>query len=144
MIEEGAKDVILGTPVAVIVHKKEHIALFADFSPASKSAAPAAPKAAAAGTPAPEAAKAAPAHAAEETDSFKGRVFASPRARREALDKGIDIAKVKGTGPGGRIIHEDVAAFKQEAPAPKASSSSAPAKSMAPTAVASFIDIPTT
>lgn len=45
-------------------------------------------------------------------DSFKGRVFASPRARREALDKGIDIASIKGTGPGGRVVFEDVASFK--------------------------------
>ncbi|OPF89914.1 pyruvate dehydrogenase complex dihydrolipoamide acetyltransferase [Rhodopseudomonas palustris] len=37
-----------------------------------------------------------------------GRVFASPLARRLAKDAGIDIARVTGTGPHGRVIARDV------------------------------------
>ena len=37
-----------------------------------------------------------------------GRVFASPLARRLAEEKGIDIARVKGSGPEGRITKRDV------------------------------------
>jgi pyruvate dehydrogenase E2 component (dihydrolipoamide acetyltransferase) len=36
------------------------------------------------------------------------RAVASPAARRLALDRNVDLAGVKGTGPGGRITREDV------------------------------------
>ncbi len=39
-----------------------------------------------------------------------GRVFASPRAKVSAETKGLDLAGIKGTGPGARIIDRDVAA----------------------------------
>jgi pyruvate dehydrogenase E2 component (dihydrolipoyllysine-residue acetyltransferase) len=44
-----------------------------------------------------------------------GRVFASPLARRIAVDKGIDLRQVKGTGPGGRIVQKDVEEFSPAA-----------------------------
>ena len=44
-----------------------------------------------------------------------GQVRASPIARRLAQEKGIDLALVTGTGPGGRITEADVQAY--EAPA---------------------------
>jgi pyruvate dehydrogenase E2 component (dihydrolipoamide acetyltransferase) len=37
-----------------------------------------------------------------------GRVLASPNARRVAAERGIPIAAVRGTGPNGRIVSEDV------------------------------------
>ncbi|MGF1632299.1 MAG: dihydrolipoamide acetyltransferase family protein [Phycisphaerae bacterium] len=40
-----------------------------------------------------------------------GRVKASPLARRMAENEGIDIARIDGTGPGGRIVQKDVLAF---------------------------------
>jgi pyruvate/2-oxoglutarate dehydrogenase complex dihydrolipoamide acyltransferase (E2) component len=49
-----------------------------------------------------------------------GRLFVSPNARRVAGERGIDIARLNGTGPGGRIITADVldAAAAPAAPAP--------------------------
>ena len=44
-----------------------------------------------------------------------GRIFASPLARRIAADKGIDLAQLKGTGPGGRIVQSDVLSAKPNA-----------------------------
>jgi len=38
------------------------------------------------------------------------RVFASPRARKLAAEHGIDLTRLKGTGPGGRIVEQDVRA----------------------------------
>lgn len=38
----------------------------------------------------------------------KGRIFASPRARKAAREQGIDLAAVTGTGPNGRIVEQDV------------------------------------
>ena len=53
-----------------------------------------------------------------------GRLFASPNARRVAAERAIDIARLNGTGPSGRIITADVleaasaAAGLRAAPAP--------------------------
>jgi len=47
------------------------------------------------------------------------RVVASPAARRLAQEHGLDLVKLKGTGPGGRISREDVlAAVGQQQPSP--------------------------
>ncbi|MFI6935347.1 2-oxo acid dehydrogenase subunit E2 [Streptomyces sp. NPDC050287] len=37
-----------------------------------------------------------------------GRLLASPNARRVASEAGVDLTAVRGTGPGGRIVSEDV------------------------------------
>ena len=43
-----------------------------------------------------------------QTMSDDGRIKASPLARRIAEDKGIDLSRVQGSGPGGRIVKSDV------------------------------------
>jgi pyruvate dehydrogenase E2 component (dihydrolipoamide acetyltransferase) len=48
-----------------------------------------------------------------------GRVFASPIARKLARERGIDFTTLSGTGPGGRIVRDDVLAAAS-APAPSA------------------------
>jgi pyruvate dehydrogenase E2 component (dihydrolipoamide acetyltransferase) len=48
---------------------------------------------------------AAPAVAARASD---GRILASPNARRVAAQAGLAIEQIRGTGPGGRIVSEDV------------------------------------
>ena len=69
--------------------------------------------------------KAAPARKPQpETD----RIKASPLARKIAAEKGIDLTNVKGTGPGGRIVKEDVeAAVSAEARSTAAPKAKAPA-----------------
>jgi pyruvate dehydrogenase E2 component (dihydrolipoamide acetyltransferase) len=42
------------------------------------------------------------------------RAFASPAARRLAQEHGVDLARLKGTGPGGRITREDVLAVAKQ------------------------------
>jgi len=54
-----------------------------------------------------------------------GRIFASPLAKRIATEKGIDLSRIKGSGPNGRIVKADVETAKPgvppaTAPAPKA------------------------
>ncbi len=47
------------------------------------------------------------------------RIFATPIARQMASEAGIDLADIDGTGPGGRIVKEDIAQFVASgAPAP--------------------------
>jgi pyruvate dehydrogenase E2 component (dihydrolipoamide acetyltransferase) len=43
--------------------------------------------------------------------SGDGKVVASPAARRIAREKGVELAQVPGTGPGGRVQGFDVAAY---------------------------------
>jgi pyruvate dehydrogenase E2 component (dihydrolipoamide acetyltransferase) len=41
----------------------------------------------------------------------RGRVKSSPLARKIAAAAGVDLGRIKGTGPGGRVIRSDVDAF---------------------------------
>ncbi|MBB5192522.1 pyruvate dehydrogenase E2 component (dihydrolipoamide acetyltransferase) [Silvimonas terrae] len=87
------------------------------------SAAGAAPAPVAAPAPAPQAAPApapavaapAPAPVASASVKFDEEGFrkahASPSVRSFARDLGVDLSKVKGTGPKGRILHEDVRGY---------------------------------
>lgn len=42
------------------------------------------------------------------SEAIEGRIKASPLARKLAKEQGLDITTVKGTGPGGRIVKEDL------------------------------------
>ena len=104
----------VGAPIAVIAEEGESVP--ADYAPkagaqpaeapADKPAAPApvsqpaAPEAKP--SPAPQPQAAAPAPAAGR------RVKASPLARRLAKQKGINLAAIAGSGPGGRITRADI------------------------------------
>jgi pyruvate dehydrogenase E2 component (dihydrolipoamide acetyltransferase) len=44
----------------------------------------------------------------DQTVTTNGRIKASPLARRLARERGIDLASLRGTGPEGRIVAEDV------------------------------------
>lgn len=48
------------------------------------------------------------------TTKTKGPVRASPVARRIAKEKGIDLALVNGTGPGGRIVEKDLIDYESQ------------------------------
>jgi pyruvate dehydrogenase E2 component (dihydrolipoyllysine-residue acetyltransferase) len=86
---------------------------------APDSEAPATDEATDEGEPATAAAEPAPAPAA--ADGGDGRVKASPLARRIARERGVDLATLSGSGPGGRIIKADVeGAGAAPAPAPAA------------------------
>lgn len=67
------------------------------------------------------------------TSSENGRVIASPLAKKMASDKGIDIALVKGSGEGGRIIKRDVETFDPASVKPAAApATAAPVAAVAP------------
>ena len=86
--------------------------------------------------PAPQPARApAPAAAAPATaETASDRVKASPVARRLAREQGVDLHAITGTGPGGRIVKEDVerAAQTPAAPPPAPAQTPAPAPAPAP------------
>jgi pyruvate dehydrogenase E2 component (dihydrolipoamide acetyltransferase) len=102
-------------------------------APAPEAKKEAAPPPAAPATPAP-AAKA-PEPEAEPENGDQGRVRSSPLVRKIAKENNVDLAKVPGTGLGGRITKEDIEAFIAKhaggapAAAPAAPAPAAPALS---------------
>jgi pyruvate dehydrogenase E2 component (dihydrolipoamide acetyltransferase) len=71
-------------------------------------------------------------HGAFSANGQANRVFASPLARRLAKDAGIDLGRVSGSGPHGRVIARDIASAKEgkglraPAAAPSATGTSPP------------------
>lgn len=126
VVEEG-QTVPVGEPMLVIGDPGETVdvaALTGKAAAAPATGASARPAAA----PAPASAPAADAPAAPAT-----KVIASPVARNMAATANIDLARITGTGPNGRIVKRDVTAFLKAAPAPAAAApASAPAPKTAP------------
>ncbi len=96
LVAAGTAGVKVNTPIAVIVEEGE-----------SLSTAPKAAAVVAAPVAAPVAV-ASPIVATAAAKAQGARVFASPLARRIALEKGLDLAAVAGSGPHGRIVKADV------------------------------------
>jgi pyruvate dehydrogenase E2 component (dihydrolipoamide acetyltransferase) len=89
LLQDGAPDVAVGSPVGVLVDDKADVPAFADYvPPAAGGAAPAAAPAAPAAAPAPAAAKTAPTAPAPAPVARPAgqRVFASPLARAMARE----------------------------------------------------------
>jgi len=110
LVDKGAKVPVL-TTVGIIAEAGEDIsALLAKGAPSQAAAAPAAAPAQAAPQPQPAPAQAPAPEPAPAPQPIAGRerIFASPRARRVAEEKGIDLAFVAGSGPNGRIIEKDI------------------------------------
>ncbi len=128
LVAEGTGGVKVNAPIAVLLDEGEKM------GDAPAKAAPVASVAAA-----PVAVAAAPVAAAPAPVAAGVRVFASPLARRIAAEKGLDLTKVQGSGPHGRIVKADVEGAKPvaatAAPAAAAPTASAPAASM-PTGMA--------
>ena len=99
----------VGQLIAVIAEADEDIS-------ALLRAAPTAPAAGAPAPPKVESKAAAPAAPAAVTPAAPpaeaGWVPASPIARRMAREAHLDLAQVKGSGPGGRILERDVEAYQ--------------------------------
>ncbi|MEM6336722.1 MAG: dihydrolipoamide acetyltransferase family protein [Bacteroidota bacterium] len=95
-----------------------------------------------AATPAPAPAEAAPEEEAPApappapVSEEGGRIKASPLARRMAQERGLDLSRIAGSGPDGRIVKRDVEAVGEgqpAAPAPQAPpTQGAPAPQVAP------------
>jgi pyruvate dehydrogenase E2 component (dihydrolipoamide acetyltransferase) len=135
-VKEGDR-VSVGTLIAFIQGKGETVPAGLSASSTQAPAAPArkaapAASASAPAAPAPAAAPAAPQAepAPAAAPHVNGRVKASPLAKKLAAEKGVDLSRVTGTGPGGRITEKDVqSALTTPAPAAQ---TKAPAPAPAP------------
>lgn len=109
VVPEGASGVKVDTVIALLAVNGEDVkSLGAAGQAASSASKSAAPAAASAPAPAPVAAPA-PSPAPVQRGEG-GRIFASPLARRIAKEMNVDLARVAGSGPNGRIIKSDVEA----------------------------------
>jgi len=145
LVPEGTADVPVNDVIAILAGDGEDVKAAASGGGAAKAEAkaPAAPAAKADAQPAapiapPAAPAPQPASAAVPAAQPSGnRIFSSPLARRLAKDAGIELSRIDGTGPHGRVIARDVEAaksgqgLKAPAPAPGAALAAA-APSIAP------------
>lgn len=134
---QAGQEVEVGAPIAVLLAAGEAAAdvqalLQAAGAVAAAPAAETAP--AVSGTPAPAAAGT-PAVAPAGGD----RLRASPLARRLAAQRGVDLSRLQGSGPGGRIVKIDVERAQAVAPAP-APVAAPPAA--APAGASAFTEVP--
>ena len=125
LIAAGTEDVLVNTPIAVILGEGEKMgAAPASPSPVAAKAAPPSPaRGEGSQSVAPSPSPLAGEGGAHRAPGEGSRVFASPLARRMAKDKGLDIATLLGSGPHGRIVLKDVENARQvaaPAAAPKA------------------------
>lgn len=135
----AGQEVEVGAPIAVLLAAGEAAADVQALLQAAGAVATA-PAAAAAsavpGTPAP----------AATTDQTSGdRLRASPLARRLAAQRGVDLSRLQGSGPGGRIVKIDVERAQAAAPAPAPASApvaAAPAAAPAGSGASAFTEVP--
>ena len=69
---------------------------------------------------------------AEEEALPQDRARISPIARRMARERGIDLAQLRGSGPGGRIVRADVENYRAPEPEPTPALPAAPQRTAPP------------
>jgi pyruvate dehydrogenase E2 component (dihydrolipoamide acetyltransferase) len=154
VVPEGTQDVPVNALIAVLAGEGEDVKAAASAAKSAPALAPAAAKApekkaeAPASSPqvspargegvppsSPRAPSTSPPVGEGAKASAGNRIFSSPLARRLAKEAGVDLARVQGSGPHGRVIARDIDAAKSgkglRAPggAPAAAGAVAPAMS---------------
>lgn len=104
LVDAGTEGVKVNTPIAVLLEDGENADATVKSKPTKKAETP---KEEPQETK-PEAKKIPEEAPARSKNSSGERIFASPLARRIAKDKGLDLSKISGSGPKGRIIKSDV------------------------------------
>ncbi|MCB8965400.1 MAG: 2-oxo acid dehydrogenase subunit E2 [Ardenticatenaceae bacterium] len=135
LLEEAGKVVPIGANLAIVGKPGEDVSALLE----GKAPTAAKPQPAVATSESAAAAPASVDKAAQENTAvsaeFPGGIKATPIARRLATERGVDLAQVNGTGPGGRVRRADVEAFVAQ-PAPvTAVSTPTPPPAPAPTPV---------
>jgi pyruvate dehydrogenase E2 component (dihydrolipoamide acetyltransferase) len=137
LVPEGAQGVKVNDVIAVLLEEGESPGDIkaSAAAPAPKAAPAPAPKgdgAAKAEAPKPAAAPAPAAPAPTQAAASGNRIFASPLAKRLAQQHGLDLSRIVGSGPYGRVVKSDI-----EKAAASGTAKAAPAGAKAPPAVPS-------
>ena len=120
IVPEGAQGIKVNQPIAVLLEEGEDASAIGDVAavPQPAGAGPAALQPAPPPVDAPKAAVVPAPQTGNGHDA--SRIFASPLARRMAVQAGLDLAVIKGSGPQGRIVKADIDAALAHGPAPAA------------------------
>ena len=118
VVPAGTADVPVNQIIAVLAGEGEDVKAASSSAASAPAAKPQAQAAAPAAAPAPavaQAPKAAPALAQSAMSTPApthdgSRVFSSPLARRLAKNAGIEVSRIQGSGPHGRVVARDVEA----------------------------------
>ena len=148
VVPEGTQDVAVNAVIAVLAGEGEDVkaaASGAKAAPAPKQAEapkPAAPPKAAAPAPQPAPLPRPSAASAPQPAPSSGsnRTFSSPLARRLAKEAGIDLQRVQGSGPHGRVIARDIDAAKSGKGLRATGAAPSPAAGPAPTIAPALSD----
>lgn len=149
VVNEG-ESAPVGAAIGILAETEDEIAeARAKAAAQSSSAAPTAEESAPAATKVEASAPApAPAPTATVAPATPGKVAATPFAKKLAKQHKVDINKLAGTGPFGRITPEDIEKAAGITPTPKASVAATAAPAVAapaaaqPKAASSFPEIP--
>jgi pyruvate dehydrogenase E2 component (dihydrolipoamide acetyltransferase) len=133
VVPEGTQDVAVNAVIAVLAGEGEDVKAAAASVPQKSTAKESAPHPAPSAPPSPKgggmsapaalpnpsprsgeggAAKAAPGGVPSSRAEGANRIFSSPLARRLAKEANIDLTRVQGSGPHGRVIARDIDAAK--------------------------------
>ena len=121
LVAEGTANVKVNSAIAILLEEGDAADATAVLAQTTEATATPTPATSTANATAPNETPSVAPTAVSSNDGT--RIFASPLARRIAADQGLDLAKITGSGPKGRIVKADVSA----APATAAISAAAPA-----------------
>jgi len=111
LVAAGTENVAVNAPIALLLEDGEDVKSLEGFKLAVSSKQKAEEKEEVVATPAPSPITLPP------SPTPAGRIKASPLAKRLAAEKGIDLARVQGSGPHGRIVKADLDKAPVGAPA---------------------------
>ncbi len=104
IISEGAQDVAVNSVIAILAQKGEDVVLASQMIVEKSNESVVFPLKEEPSIPNTQI------HHATQTDS--NRIIASPLAKRIAKNNGIDLTKIQGSGPRGRIVKADIENYK--------------------------------
>ncbi|MBO9508681.1 pyruvate dehydrogenase complex dihydrolipoamide acetyltransferase [Thalassospira sp. A3_1] len=125
LVSEGSEGVAVNEVIALLLEEGEDASALDGADTSAASTGGAAPAAEAPKQEEKSKSDAAPAKGQAPAAPVSGgdRVKASPLARRIAANEGVDLGKVEGSGPRGRVVKRDVEAVMSSKPADKAAAS---------------------
>jgi len=128
LVPDGTEGVKVNQPIGLLLEDGEDASALESAASAAVESAPAAatatpPRASTPEATAPASSPSAPA----PKGAGGGRIFASPLARRLAAEAGLDLSRVTGSGPHGRIVRADIEKAEAEGSAAAPATTAEPA-----------------
>lgn len=147
---DGAKNILVGSPIAILGDQGDDLSGAAELAKQSSTSpqkeeprgSSSSPNTTEPGSPSPPVSPAehqtGPPKSVDSDLHRAGRIFASPIAKKIALERGVPLSQLKGSGPDGRIIRSDVESYTPPSPTSTTTASVSPTSALDPP----YTDIP--